>query len=390
MKSNSQVRSFMNTSESSQRILVVDDEPAVCSVLNEALHREGYSCRTCGSGEEALNLLREERFDVVITDLYMPGLSGMALMKQGMQVRPQSAFLMATGEPDARVGVEAMKRGAADYLVKPFQMSALLDSVRHAHAKKQNDIEAGEYGKRFQSLARKRSIQLRRALKKIEMSQDEILGTLGVLLDVRDNDSAGHGQRVCLYTIEMAKAMRTPPGMIREFARAALLHDVGKVGIPDEILLKPGKLTSKETAVMQTHVRMGYELLSRHEWLRGAAGIVLAHHERFDGLGYPRGLVGDQIPLGARIFMIADTLDAITTDRPYRQANSFESAFAEIKAQSGRQFDPKIVEVFFSIPASVWTRIRGEVECAGAKPYSDRLTPAIEAYIRLGPQAQAR
>ncbi len=378
----------MDVSEPGGRVLVVDDEPAVCSVLNEALDREGYRCRTCSSGEEALNLLREERFDVVITDLYMPGLSGMGLIEQGMRVRPDSAFLMATGEADARVGVEAMKHGAVDYLVKPFQLSALVASVRRAHEKKLMNIESEERSKHLQSLAGKRSTQLRQAFERIEKSQDETLGTLGVLLEVRDNESAGHGQRVCLYTIEIAEAMRVPRGMIKEFARAALLHDIGKVGIPDEILLKPGKLTPEQMAVMKTHVRIGYELLRRHERLRGPAEIVLTHHERFDGSGYPQGLKRDQIPLGARIFTIADTLDAITTDRPYRRAASFDDAFAEIKAQSGSQFDPQVVEAFFSIPASVWMKIRGEVECAGEKPYSDWLTPAAGEYIRWNRRRQ--
>ncbi|MGH9356434.1 MAG: response regulator, partial [Terriglobia bacterium] len=278
----------METSEPSRRVLVVDDEPAICTVLNEVLDREGYSCRSCTSGEEALSLLRQEPFDVVITDLYMPGISGMALLDQGMRVRPESAFLMATGESDARVGVEAMKHGAIDYLVKPFQIAALVASVRRARENKLKDIESRERDERFRSLAAKRSVQLRQALERIEQSQDETLDTLGVLLDARDNETAGHGQRVCLYTIEIAKAMRVPRGATREFARGALLHDIGKIGIPDDILLKPGKLTPEETALMRTHVKTGYELLRRLDRFKTPAEIVLTHHERYDGSGYPQ------------------------------------------------------------------------------------------------------
>ncbi len=372
----------MDMSEPNGRVLVVDDEPAVCSVLNEVLDREGYNCRSCTSGEEALQLLAQEPFDVVITDLYMPGLSGMSVIEQGSRVRPGSAFLMATGEADARVGVEAMKHGAVDYLVKPFQMAALVASVRRAQERKLKDIESREQDEHFRHLVVKRSTQLRQALERIERSQDETLDTLAVLLDARDNETAGHGQRVCLYTVEIAKVMRTPRGTIKELARGALLHDIGKIGIPDAILLKPGKLTAEETAVMRTHVKIGCDLLRRLDRLAASAEIVLTHHERFDGLGYPRGLKGSQIPLGARIFAVADTLDAMTTDRPYRRAGSFEDAFAEIRAQSGRQFDPEVVEAFFSIPACVWEEIRREVERTEGRPYLEWLTPAIGEYIK--------
>jgi len=377
----------METSEPNGRVLVVDDEPAVCSFLNEALDREGYNCRTCTSGEEALNLLRQEPFDVVITDLYMPGLSGMLLMKEGRRVRPESVFLMATGEADARVGVEAMKHGAMDYLVKPFQMAALVASVRRAREKRLKDRARQEQEGYVRHLVMKRSAQLRQALERIEESQDETLDTLGALLGVRDTETAGHGQRVCLYTIEIAKAMRIPRGLIKEFACGALLHDIGKIGIPDDILLKPGKLTPTETVVMRTHVKIGYDLLTRLDRLSGPAEIVLTHHERFDGLGYPQGLKYSQIPLGSRIFAVADTLDAMTTDRPYRKAGAFEHAFAEIKAQAGCQFDSLIVKAFLSIDPRVWDEVRRKVQNTEGRPYSEWLTDIAE-YIKLERKAR--
>ncbi len=344
------------------RVLVVDDEPAVCSVLNEALDREGFDCRSCTSGEEALNLLRQQPFDVVITDLYMPGLSGISVIEQGRKLRPESSFLMATGEADARVSADAMKRGAVDYLVKPFQMHALVASVREAQERKLAALRLRERGEYYRRLAVKRSAQLRRALEKIDQHQDETLGALRTMLDVRDNEIAGHGQRVCLYTIEIAKASGVDRAQMKHLARAALLHDIGKLGVPDAILFKPASLTPEETAIMRTHVEIGYAIVRRLNPLVRASEIVLAHHERYDGLGYPHGLKGSKIPLGARIFAVADTLDAMTSDRPYRKAGSLEAAIAEIEAQSGRQFDPEIVRAFLTIDPNVWREIRSGVQ----------------------------
>jgi response regulator RpfG family c-di-GMP phosphodiesterase len=341
----------METDQMSGRVLLVDDEPSVCQLLNDALLRAGYECQSCSSGEEALNALKREPFDVVITDLYMPGISGMSLLEQGTRVRPESAFLMATGESDARIGVEAMKHGATDYLVKPFPINSLVESVRQAQQKKSSKTLAPESEERcFRALASKRKLRIRRALQEIDRLYAETVRTLGAVLDLRDNETAGHAQRVCRYTVEIGRRLGFPNRVLQAFARGALLHDIGKIGIPDEILLKPGALTAQEAAIMRTHVMIGYKLIQHLDYLRPAAQIVLCHHERFDGYGYPRGLAGQQIPIGARVFAVADTLDAMTTDRPYRQACTFAKARAEIAAESGHQLDPEVVATFMSIP----------------------------------------
>ncbi|MGH9343462.1 MAG: HD domain-containing phosphohydrolase [Terriglobia bacterium] len=345
-----------------ERVLLVDDEPSVRRMMNDALHKEGYQCRSCANGEDALQSLRREHFDVVITDLYMPGISGMAVLKEGQKVCPESAFLVVTGEQDARIGVEAMKQGALDYLVKPFPVQSLISSVRRAAQKKGQDHAAQARSEYYQNLAAKRTAQLKSAIAKISRSHEATIETLGSLLDIRDSEMAGHAHRVSLYTFELAKRMDLPRGRWKDLVLGAFLHDVGKIGIPSEILSKPDRLTKAEMAVMRTHVTIGYNIVKRIEHLQKTAEIVRSHHERFDGQGYPHGMKGEEIPLEARIFSVADTLDAMTSDRPYRRALPMERAYEEIRACAGRQFDPKVVQVFLSASPRVWEAIRENVQ----------------------------
>ena len=192
----------------------------------------------------------------------------------------------------------------------------------------------------------------------LEQSYDDTLEALGSALDLKDAETEGHCQRVTAFTISIAKAMPVPNHYLAILARAAFLHDIGKMAIPDGILRKPGPLTDDEKQIMRTHCEIGYNMLIRIPFLRDAAEIVLAHQEFFDGTGYPRGLKGDQIPLGARIFTIADSLDAMISDRPYRRALPMSHAREEIRRCSGTQFDPKVVEVFSTIPEQHWVDLR--------------------------------
>ncbi|MGH9325591.1 MAG: HD domain-containing phosphohydrolase [Terriglobia bacterium] len=350
------------------RIMVVDDEPGVCLLFHDALHRAGYDSSPCASGEEALNRLHRERFDVVVMDLYMPGVSGMSLLAEGQRLCPECAFLVATGESDARIGAEAMKQGALDYMVKPIAVQSFVACVERARAKKLKDIEAQRRQDYLRHLATKRTQQLRTVLKQLQRGYGETVETLGALLDVRDAETAGHACRVCLYTLNISRAVNVPRKDQRDIVRAALLHDIGKIGIPDEILLKPERLTPGEESVMRSHVMIGYTILKHVDHLGPVAEIVLSHHEWFNGGGYPRGLRGEQIPLGARIFAVADTLDAMTTDRPYRQAVSLEKALEEIKSESAKQFDPVVVEAFSSIPPAVWENLHQKAGIGKPEP----------------------
>lgn len=346
------------------RVLVVDDEAAVCNLLSEKLSSADYECRTCSNGEAALELLKTESFDAIISDMNMPGITGLELLEKVRKSYPHSAFLMVTGVDDIRVAIQAMKEGADDYLVKPFQFDVVLSSVRRSLEKKRLEIEVEQYRQNLEGMVEQRTKQLQAAMKRIELTYDETLEALGAALDLRDNETAGHSQRVSHYCLEMARAMGIEGERLKHIARGSYLHDIGKIGIPDSILLKPGKLTPEEKQIMESHARTGYDLVSRIAFLAPAAEIVLTHQERYDGTGYPQGLVGDEIPLGARIFAVADTLDAMTSDRPYRRALPFATARAEVERESGRQFDPTVVRTFLTIPQQTWEEIRSEVDAS--------------------------
>jgi putative nucleotidyltransferase with HDIG domain len=287
---------------------------------------------------------------------------------------------MATADSELKNGITAMKLGADDYLLKPFKLEAVLASVQRALERKRMQVELENYRRNLEGMVEQRTKQLRTAMKRIELNYDETLEALGAALDLRDSETEGHSRRVSMYCLEMARAMGCSNDQLRQIARGSYLHDIGKIGTPDSILLKPGKLTSEETMIMQTHARIGYDLVCRIGFLAPAAEIVLTHQERYDGTGYPQGLGGNEIPLGARIFAVADTLDAMTSDRSYRRALPFSVARAEIARESGRQFDPEVVKVFLSFPEQVWKDIRRQVAGLRALPAtSPSETPVMRA-----------
>jgi cyclic di-GMP phosphodiesterase len=354
------MRVGIETQTEKARILIVGDEPGLRERLDDMLSREGFQCKTCASGEVALEALARERFDAVITDLNMPGMSGLELLHEGRQKYPEAAFLVATVDDDVRVGVEAMKQGAADYLVKPLQLESVAESIERAVQMKRLELGREKHWRDLEQMVEAHTSELHRAIERVEQGHDELMEMLGAALDARDDETAGHALRVTRYALEIAKAMGCSDQQLQEIMQGSFLHDIGKIGIPDAVLLKPGELTPQERAVMQTHVEIGYDLVRRSAFMAPAAGIVLTHHERYDGMGYPRGLKKEEIPPGARVFAVADTLDAMTSDRPYRRALPFEVARAEIIFESGRQFDPAAVRAFLSVPELVWEGIRRE------------------------------
>jgi putative nucleotidyltransferase with HDIG domain len=343
------------------RILIVDDEQGIRRLLSDALGMEGFDCSDASGGSEALKLVETQSFDAVISDLRMPRTSGLELLKGVREKHSQVAFLMATAVDDVRVGIQAMKAGADDYLVKPFQLEAVLAALNRAIERKRLEQEVENYRQGLEQMVAQRTRQLQVAITLVEQTYDDTLEALSGALDLRDNETAGHSRRVTRYCLEIAKAMGCSSEQLKTIARGAYLHDIGKIGIPDAILLKPGKLTEEERAIMETHVRIGYELVCRIALLAGSAEIVLTHHERYNGTGYPQGLLGDEIPLSARIFAVADALDAMTSDRPYRRARPSSAAREEVIRESGRQFDPKVVKGFLAIPEEALEAIRLDV-----------------------------
>jgi len=336
------------------RILVVDDEASIEKLVSGKLRAGGHDCRGCHSGFEALDLISSVRFDAVISDLRMPGMDGLDLLRSVRGKHPHMGFIVATGAGDVRSGVQAMKDGADDFLQKPLDFDALTVTLSRVLQRKKLQIEVENYRANLERIVEERTQQLIVATRRIELSYDDTLQALAAALDLRDDATAGHSRRVMAYSILIARAMHCDPEEIKTIARGALLHDIGKIGIPDSILLQPKPLDEAQRSIMETHVRIGHELLSHIAFLAGPVAIVLTHHERFDGTGYPQGLKGTQIPLGARIFAVADTLDAITSNRPYRKARPYAIARGEILRWSGRQFDPAVVAAFLSIDEHTW------------------------------------
>jgi putative nucleotidyltransferase with HDIG domain len=353
-----QTRSAQQSPNSKRRILIVDDEPSIVKLLAEMLRPEGYSCLGCQSGEEALHLMNSKGSDVVLCDLQMAGMSGLEFLRIVREKHPDTGSVMMTGVGDVRVGVQAMKEGADDYLLKPLNLEAVLASVKQVLERKKHEAKSETHRLRVEEMVEQRTAQLRRAMWRIVQTYGETLQALAGALDLRDNETAGHSERVMAYAVEIAIEMGCSKKQLHTIARGAILHDIGKIGTPDSILMKPGPLTVEERAVMETHVGVGYRLLHRIAFLVDAAEIVLAHHERFDGTGYPQGLSGADIPLGARIFAVADSLDAMISDRPYRRALTFAAAREEIMRESGKQFDPDVVSAFLAIEEGIWPELR--------------------------------
>ena len=345
----------------SARILVVDDEAHVRSMMGSTLERHGYDVQLASSGNEALELLDQNAFDLVLTDIVMQDGNGIAVLDRIHAQQPQLPVVMVSAVHDISVAIDAMRRGAYDYLLKPFEREHLVNTVQRALDHRQLLQESHNYQQNLEQVVRARTEMLRQAMENLEHSYDVTLEALGDALDLKDSETEGHSKRVTAYTIALARAMGISPAEIKVIARGAFLHDIGKMAIPDEILRKPGKLSPEEQEIMREHSSRGYHMLRKIPFLAGAAEIVFSHQEHFDGSGYPNGLRGREIPIGARIFAIADALDAITSDRPYRKASTFDVAREEILRCSGTQFDPAVVEVFLKIPNELWQELRSEI-----------------------------
>jgi putative nucleotidyltransferase with HDIG domain len=341
-----------------ENILVVDDEEAIREVVSTMLESKGYHCAVAHNGRVAQDQIKKVTPDLILSDMIMPEMDGIKLLEWVRQYDPDVPVIMVTAIHDISTALEAIRRGAYDYILKPFEKDQLFLGVGRALQHRRHVIDNRNYQIDLEKKVRDRTERLETALDQLERSYDDTLEALGSALDLKDAETEGHCQRVTAFCISIAKTMPVPDNYLPILARAAFLHDIGKMAIPDGILRKPGPLNDDEKKIMRTHCQIGYDMLTRIPFLRDAAEIVLAHQEFYDGSGYPRGLRGDQIPLGARIFTIADSLDAMISDRPYRRALPMSHACEEIKRCSGSQFDPEVVKVFMTIPEQHWIELR--------------------------------
>jgi cyclic di-GMP phosphodiesterase len=345
-----------------ERVLIVDDQPSARTAMAAMLEKEHCRPVVALNGLDAIaRLERDPHYDLVLSDLVLNGVDDMGMIEKVRALSPDTPLVAVTALRDINMVITAMRRGACDCVLKPFENAQLLAAVRRALEQRHHTQQRNVDKQNLERLVAARTELLRAAIADLEQAYDITLEALGDALDLKDAETEGHSRRVTAYTIALARAMGLQGETIRVVSRGAFLHDIGKMAIPDAILLKPGKLDRHEQAMMREHCARGYQILKKIPFLQDAAQIVYSHQERFDGTGYPRRLKGNDIILGARIFAIADTLDAITSDRPYRRADSFEAARKEILRCAGTQFDPEVVKVYEKLPNRLWEDLQVEI-----------------------------
>ena len=358
----------LQTSATRHRILVVDDEAAIREVLAEGLETFGYDTHAVSSAREAFDLVQAGGVSLVLSDIDMPGHTGIELLTWIKRACPDVDVIIVTGVVDLDTAIDSIRQGASDYVTKPFNLEEVRIVVERTLEKRQLVVENRNYQLHLQAMVDSATQELREKNEQVEAlyhdikaSYEETLQALVTALDFRDNETQGHSWRVVEYAMLVAQRMGVQEPELSWIRRGAILHDVGKIGVPDAILRKPGKLDADEWEEMRKHPEMGYRMLQHIRFLRPALDIVLSHQERWDGSGYPGGISGEAIPLGARIFAVVDTFDAMTSDRPYRRALDIEVARAEVRRFSGLQFDPAVADAFLAIDPAIWREIRERV-----------------------------
>lgn len=346
-----------------RRLLVVDDDHLIRRALVRILEAQGYEVASTTNPLEALELLRARPVGLVISDYMMPPMNGIEFLAEARRICPDAPRLLLTAVQDFRVATEAVNSGEVyRLLTKPWNYDDLLNTVRQAYEYGELKLQHARLAARVQE----QNAMLQRVNRDLEglvqeRTRDLLDGMINAL-DFRDMETQWHSRRVSLYARRLAEELGIGNGGLHDVEMGALLHDIGKIGVRDSVLLKPGPLSPLEWEEMKEHPAIGYRLLRGIDYLRNASLIVLQHQERWDGSGYPMGLQGEDIVIGARIFAVVDALDAIRSDRPYRAGRSFAVALQEIKRCKGSQFDPEVVDAFVRVSEGEWEGIRLRVE----------------------------
>ncbi len=345
------------------RILVLSGDQETANVIGGILKPHDFAVLPINSLRAAVEMLDSDSpVDLVVLDAgqisnHLSSWIEQLASAQSSGSTPVAILLIVEGGQISQA-IEALQMGAYDYLARPFLDEQLLAAVarvvEYRRLRTQNDL----FRHHLEQLITARTQMLQNTMQHLEQSYDITLEALGNALDLKDAETEGHSKRVTAYTLALGRAVGLSEPHLRVVGRGAFLHDIGKMAIPDAILRKPGKLTAEEQEVMRTHSELGYKMIRKIPYLREASEIVYAHQECFDGSGYPRGLRGEEIHIGARIFALADTLDAITSNRPYRKAKTIADARKEVLRCAGTQFDPAIVDVFVATPDSIWQNLR--------------------------------
>jgi putative nucleotidyltransferase with HDIG domain len=367
------------------RVLIADDEPEIREVLADLLSAH-YDCTTAGSAEDALARLADGAYDLVISDIMMGGMSGLEMIPHVLAVSPDIVVIMISGVQTVESAINALRAGAFDYVMKPFDIQHVEAAVKRALEHHDLRVEKRRYENFLEQMVGQRTAELDRALRSLEDAYRTTLKALTSALETRDQETHGHSERVVEFSMRLGRELQLDVEQKRALEFGSLLHDIGKIGVPDAILRKPAALSDDEWTRMREHPLHGQKILRGINFLEGASRVVAQHHEKWDGTGYPLGLRGEEIDLNARIFAVADAFDAITSDRVYRRGRSYEEAVAELLAFAGRQFDPSVVEAFCRVPREEWDEIRlRSVEAREQKAAARRLEMANESlYVESG------
>ncbi|MEK6803466.1 MAG: HD domain-containing phosphohydrolase [Nitrospirota bacterium] len=339
-----------------RNILIVDDEEPIRRLLGYLLEPHGYKVALAGEAREARQRMESGSYALVLCDVNMPGESGMDLIRHILTQYPSTAVIMITGLDSPVLANAALDMGAFGYVIKPFEANEVLINVANALRRRKLEIENAMHRENLEEVVRTRTIALQQALewlerseKELRLSREETIQRLAIAAEYRDSSTAQHIQRMSHYCELLARRYGLSPERCDLIRTASPMHDIGKIGTPDHVLLKPGKFTPEEFKVITQHTEIGYRILagSDSELLKVAALIAWTHHERFDGTGYPRGLKGETIPLEGRITAIADNFDALTTQRVYKPAYAFDHAKELMLKERGKHFDPELLDIFF-------------------------------------------
>ena len=358
------------------RILIADDDDEIRSILQEFLGRH-YACEAVSSAEGVLAALGREKFNLIISDITMEGMSGLNMIPHVLKRAPDTVIILISGVQSIESAIEALRVGAFDYITKPFDLQQVEVAVRRA-LNHQGLLEAKRhYESYLEEQIKQRTAELDHALDSVAEAYRATLRALIAALEMRDTDTHGHSERVVSFSLRLGREMGLDEERMRSLEFGALLHDIGKIGVPDMILRKPARLTEEEWIRMREHPMLGAQILRGIEFLKGAARVVAEHHERWDGTGYPLALCGAEIDLNARIFAVADAFDAITSDRVYRRGKPCAEALAELRKCAGRQFDPQVVAAAERVPCAEWEELRTRSQAATVERPQPRATQAL-------------
>lgn len=367
--------------ETEKNLLVIEDKPVTRKLLADFLSRK-FMCDSANCVESAFELIREKEYAVILCGLALPDEHLEQMICEIQRLSPHTVTVVISERDCAATAVAAFRSGAFDFILKPFQLKAIEKSVNRAFERYELSSVKNRYQFHLEELVAERNTEVDQALEEVENSYRITLKALVQALETRDFETHGHSERVVTFSLRLGHELGLDKDALRNLELGALLHDIGKIGVPDAILRKPSALNEEEWNKMKLHPQHGQQILRNIDFLEGARRIVSEHHEQWDGSGYPYGLRGEDIDIGARIFAVVDAFDAMVSDRVYRKGRPYKAALEELERCAGAQFDPIVVEAFKNIPHEDWAILRERSLTDKQEVYSFQTIVAELVYSR--------